>query len=93
MNQNNLNHKNLNISHIKLLQKNISGIGAGCLSWCKRYFSLDDDCVEYTDIYFKKGFEKIYKTDSLAQRKKKATEWQNKNFGRIGSLMILQLGH
>jgi hypothetical protein len=93
MNENNLNHKNLNISHIKLLQKNISGIGAGCLAWCKRYFSLDDDCVEYTDIYFKKGFEKIYKTNSLAQRKQKAKEWENKKFGRIGSLMTLQIGH
>jgi hypothetical protein len=59
----------------------------------KRYFSLDDDCVEYTDIYFKKGFEKIYKTNSLAQRKQKAKEWENKKFGRIGSLMTLQIGH
>ena len=92
MNDNNLNHKNLNVHHLKLLQKNVSGIGDGCIAWCKKYFTLDDDCIEYTDIYFKKGFEKIYKTDSLSSRKKKAKEWQEKKFGRIGNQMILQIG-
>ena len=92
MNDNNLNHKNLNVHHLKLLQKNVSGIGDGCIAWCKKYFTLDDDCIEYTDIYFKKGFEKIYQTDSLSSRKKKAKEWQEKKFGRIGNQMILQIG-
>ena len=92
MNQNNLNHKNINISHLKLLQKNVSGIGDGCIAWCKKYFTIDDDCIEYTDIYFKKGFQKIYHTDSLASRKQKAKEWQEKKFGRIGNLMTLQIG-
>ena len=92
MNENNLNHKNLNVSHLKLLQKNVSGIGDGCIAWCKKYFTIDDDCIEYKDIYFKKGFQKIYHTDSLASRKQKAKEWQEKKFGRIGNLMILQVG-
>ena len=92
MNENNINHKNLNVHHLKLLQKNVSGIGDGCIAWCKKYFTLDDDCIEYTDIYFKKGFEKIYQTDSLSSRKKKAKEWQEKKFGRIGNQMILQIG-
>jgi hypothetical protein len=92
INQNNLNHENLNVSHLKLLQKNVSGIGDGCIAWCKKYFTSDDDCVEYTDIYFKKGFENIYHTDSLTLRKQKANEWEEKNFGRIGSLMTLQVG-
>jgi len=48
--------------------------------------------VEYSDINFKKGFEKIYKTESIALRKKKAKEWNEKGFGRIGSLMVLQIG-
>jgi hypothetical protein len=92
MNENNINHKNLNVSHLKLLQKNVSGIGDGCIAWCKKYFTLDDDCVEYTDIYFKKGFAKIYHTDSLSSRKIKAKEWQEKKYGRIGNQMILQIG-
>lgn len=92
MNENNLTHKNLIISHLKNMQKNISGIGVGCVAWCKKYFTSDDDCVEYTDILFKKGFEKIYNTDSLTIRKQKAKEWQERSFGRIGSLMVLQIG-
>lgn len=92
MNNNKLNHNNINISHLKLLQANISGIGDGCVAWCKKYFTLDDDCVEYTDIYFKKGFEKIYGTSANSLRKKKAEEWINKHYGRIGNLMVLQVG-
>lgn len=92
MNQNNLTHKNLNISHLDLIKKNVPGVGDGCIAWCKKYFSLDDDIVEYTDINFKKGFEKLYNTDSLALRKQKAKEWKEKNFGRIGGLMVLQIG-
>ena len=92
MNENNLNHKNLNISHLKNLQKNVSGIGVGCVAWCKKYFTLDDDCVEYTDITFKKGFKKLYDTDALSLRKQKAKEWQEKNLGRIANLMVLQIG-
>jgi hypothetical protein len=92
MNENNLTHKNLNVSHLKNLQKNVSGIGEGCIAWCKKYFTIDDDCIEYTDINFKKGFEKLYNIDSLTLRKQKAKEWQEKGFGRIGSLMVLQIG-
>ena len=92
MNENNLTHKNLTVSHLKNLQKNLSGIGEGCIAWCKKYFTIDDDCIEYTDINFKKGFVKLYNTDSLPLRKQKAKEWQEKGFGRIGSLMVLQIG-
>lgn len=92
MTQNNLNHKILNISHLKQIQKNVSGIGIGCVAWCKKYFTMDDDCIEYTDIHFKKGFEKLYNTDSLSQRKQKANEWQTKKYGRIANLMVLQIG-
>jgi hypothetical protein len=34
----------------------------------------------------------LYNTDSLTLRKQKAKEWQEKGFGRIGSLMVLQIG-
>lgn len=92
MNENNLNHKNLNISHLDFLRKNISGIGDGCVSWCKRYFTNDDNFIEYTDIYFRKGFKKLYGTDSLSLRKEKTKEWLEKGFGRVCNLMILQIG-
>lgn len=93
MNENNLTHKNLTTTHLKMLQKNVKGVGDGCVAWCKKYFTFDDDCVEYTDINFKKGFAKVYGVETLSLRKKKAIEWQQKKFGRIGSLMVLQIGH
>lgn len=92
MNENGLTHTELNISHLDLLRENVSGIGDGCVAWCKKYFTIDDDCVEYTDITFKKGFKKVYNKDSLSSRKQKAKEWQQNGFGRIGSLMIIQIG-
>lgn len=92
MDENNLNHTNINIEHLELLKTCVAGIGDGCVSWCKRYFSTDSNCVEYTDIMFKRGFEKLYNTQSLALRKQKANEWQKKGFGRIGNLMIMQIG-
>lgn len=92
MHQNNINHKNITVSHLDLLKKNVSGIGDGCIAWCKKYFTLDDDCIEYTDIIFRKGFEILYNTKSISLRKKKAIEWKEKGFGRIGNLMVLQIG-
>ena len=92
MNQNNLTHMNLNISHLTALQKNVPGIGVGCVAWCKKYFSLDEDCLEYTDINFIKGFKKLYDSDSLALIKQKVNEWKNNKFGRIANLMVLQIG-
>lgn len=92
MNQHNLTHTNLTVAHLDLLKKNVPGIGDGCIAWCKKYFTIDDDCVEYTDINFKKGFLKLYNTDSLSLRKQKAKEWKENRFGRISGLMVLQIG-
>lgn len=50
LNENNLNHTNLNPSHLKFIQKNVSGIGVGCIAWCKKYFTMDDDCIRKTLI-------------------------------------------
>ena len=46
MNDHGLNHHTIRTSHLSLLQKNISGIGVGCVAWCKKYFTFDDDCIE-----------------------------------------------
>lgn len=91
MNQNGIDHISLSVSHLPLLQKNVKGIGEGCVAWCRKYFSTEDDCVEYTDIGFKKGFLKLYKKDSLSERKKKSKEWVEKGFGRIANLMVLAI--
>jgi hypothetical protein len=92
MNQSNLTHETINLTHLTDIRNNINGIGDGCVAWCKKYFSVDDDCVEYTDITFKKGFQIIYGTTKTSEMKKKSEEWVNKGFGRIGNLMTMQVG-
>ena len=92
MNQNNLTHMDLNISHLDMLRKNVSGIGVGCIAWCKKYFTLNDYYIEYTDINFINCFKKLYDNDSITLIKQKANEWNNKKFGRIANLMVLQIG-
>lgn len=91
MDEQELTHETITTKHLKLLQQNIKGIGDGCIAWCRKYFTYDDDCVEYTDIYFKKGFKKIYGNDNLKNRKMKAQEFVNNGFGRIANLMILAI--
>lgn len=88
----NIDHNNIALSHLSILKNNVNGMGDGCLAWCKKYFSLDEDCVEYTDIMFKKGFKKLYQTDNITQRKNKAREWINNKYGRIANLMVIQIG-
>lgn len=91
MDEQELTHETIKTKHLKLLQQNIKGIGDGCIAWCRKYFTYDDDCVEYTDIYFKKGFKKIYGNDNLKNRKMKAEEFVRNGFGRIANLMILAI--
>jgi hypothetical protein len=89
MRTNNITHIDITIADIYNICNTVNGVGDGCLAWCKRCFTGDDDCVEYTDIKFKKGFMKIYHVDTLALRKQKAREWANLGFGRISSMMIM----
>lgn len=86
---NNLTHTTITPTDINLLKQNVKGIGDGCVAWVKKFFTTDDDCVEYTDIYFKKGFENIYGEETLTIRRKKAKEWQEKGYGRIANQMVL----
>ncbi len=81
------------IQTVEQIKRNVSGVGDGCVAWCKRYFSDDDDWVEYSDGYFVTGFEIMYGTKSAAARKKKAAEWISKGYGRISSLMVMALSY
>ena len=81
----------LTMAHLKALRQQVKGVGDGCVAWCKKYFSNDDDCLEYTDIVFKKGFQVLYHTKSAKDIKAKCKEWQERGFGRIANLFVLAL--
>ena len=89
MNLKNLTHDTIQPEDIKLIKENINGIGDGCIAWIKKYFTTDDDCIEYTDIYFKKGFMNIYGNETIKMRKAKTKEWTSKGYGRISNYMVL----
>lgn len=83
----------ITIQNVEQIKGCVSGVGDGCVAWCKRYFSNDDDWVEYSDGYFVTGFEIMYGTKSATARKKKADEWISKGYGRISSLMVMALSY
>lgn len=91
MQKNNVTHNTIQPSDIIKLKNNVNGIGDGCVAWIKKYFTNDDDCVEYSDICFKKGFINIYgkEKETITIRKKKSKEWISKGYGRIANLMVL----
>jgi hypothetical protein len=89
LNEHSISHHSINISHLPILRENIKGIGIGCLAWINKYFTNNDDCVEYTDIKFKKGFKRIYGENKTNIMKMKADEWKIKKYGRIANLMVL----
>jgi hypothetical protein len=89
MNEHSITHHSINVSHMGILRENIKGIGIGCLAWINKYFTNGDDCIEYTDIKFKRGFKKMYGEDKLSVMKLKAEEWKNKKYGRISNLMVI----
>lgn len=84
-------HLQNNPELISMFRTQVSGIGDGCVAWIYRYFTLRDDCVEYTDFCFRKGFRVIYGADkdTTSFRKKRAKEWTEKKVGRIANLMVL----
>ena len=77
------------VENIYKLKENISGIGDGCIAWCNRYFTDSPDCIEYTDIKFKKGFENMYHVHEKAFMRNKIHFWKKHKHGRIANIMIM----
>lgn len=91
MNSMNINHKTINSTHILEIKKNVKCVGEGCVSYIKKHFTDDDDCLETTHINFKKGFKKIYGSDTVKLINQKKQEWLSKKYGRIANLFVFQM--
>jgi hypothetical protein len=83
MGNNKIRDTELNLSHIESMQIIVKGLGPGFLAHMRGHYSNKDNCMEYTDIGFKKGFKKIYGTDNLTEIKKKIDEIASEGYGRI----------
>lgn len=92
MKEHDIEPNDLTLEHVCQMKKEIHGIGDGCVAHCYRYFSDDNEnCVEYTDIFFKKGMEVIYGKHKPSFRKQKAEEWKRSCNARIANLMVLNV--
>lgn len=89
--QKGITNKTLTVKQALAMKDDIKGLGDGYYSFIKGNFSEDDDCIEYTDINFRKGFMKVYGTDNLTIIKNKVKEYVELGFGRIANGYMFQI--
>ena len=83
----------LTINHVILFQKQIKGIGDGCITFLQSLYLDDVTLPNYSDIGFKKGFMKFYKMDKQPTKKQvfeKSKDWSNM---KIVNMLMMQCYH
>jgi hypothetical protein len=90
---NKITDNTLTINHIEKMTTEVKGLGHGFLAHMKGFYSDSDNCVEYTDKTFIKGFKKLYGTDNQTMIKKKVSIIINEGYGRIFNGFIFQIAH
>lgn len=91
--QNNINHYDLTLENVITMQHKIKGIGDGCITHINMRFDGEITLPDYSDIGFKKGFQKFYKLDKRPTKKQifeKTKDWSNV---KIGNMMMSQCYH
>lgn len=93
LNKNNIKHYNLTLNVVIKMQNNIKGIGDGCITFLSEMFDGKVMLPNYSDIGFKKGFQKFYNLKKRPTKKEifeKTKDWSNI---KIGNMMMLQCYH
>lgn len=81
----------LTIDQALSMKNDIKGLGEGYYASIKSNYTNDDDCLEYTDIGFIKGFQKLYgKTDKKFMMSK-LREYINQDCGRVANSFMFQI--
>lgn len=93
MHNNGINNNTITYEHILVMKNQISGIGDGLVAYITSQFTNSDNCLEYTDIIFCKGFEKVYGTKNKSIIKQKCQDYTNKGFGRVANSFMFQIYH
>ncbi len=91
MEKNNIERENISLENIKKMREEVKGVGEGCVGWCVKYYSLDDDCVECSDRYFVKGYKILY--GNMSNMRKRVNIWKEKGYGRIANLMVMAVSY
>lgn len=85
--------QNLTVKDALLMKSDIKGLGDGYYAYIKKMFTTDDDCIEYTDRNFIKGFDKVYGKTDPRFIQEKISQFLNCGFGRIANLFMFQICH
>lgn len=93
MNNNGYNKDNLTIEFAIYMKNHIKGLGDGYLGYIKNKYTSDDNCIQHTDMYFVRGFQKVYGTDNKTFIKNKCNEILKKGHGRIFNGLMFNIAH
>lgn len=86
-----ITNETLTIDSALALKNDIVGLGDGYLAFMKLLYTSDDDCVQYTDIKFIKGFEKVYGKSKKSYIKEMAKKYIASGFGRVADVFMSQI--
>lgn len=75
------------------MKNDIKGLGDGYYANIKGQFTQDDDCIEFTDIGFIKGFLTLYCRNDKPFMMSKVREYISTGYGRIANNFIFQIFH
>lgn len=93
MQNNGYNKDNITVEFAIYMKDHIKGLGDGYLGYIKNKYTNNQDCIQYTDMYFKKGFKKVYGTDNLSVIKNKCNEINNRGYGKFFSALLFNIAH
>ena len=93
LNDNDITPYDLTLSTVVKMQKDIKGIGDGCITFINTMYEGDITLPDYSDIGFKKGFQKFYQLDKRPTKKQifeKTNGWSDI---KIGNMFMVQCYH
>lgn len=93
LNKNNIKHYDLTLQYAVVMQNNIKGIGDGCITFLQTMFNGKVTIPNYSDIGFKKGFQKFYELNNQPTKKQIFEKTKNWSNIKIGNMMMQQCYH
>lgn len=89
----NITKDTLTYENILSMKYDVVGIGDGLVAYITTNYTNYDTCLQYTDINFCKGFEKVYGIKDKSSIKQKCEEYTSRGFGRVANSLMFQISH
>lgn len=89
----NVDKNNITIDNVLNMKQEISGLGVGFEAHMKLLFTNEDNCIEYSDINYKKGFRIVYGNVSDLDIVNRSKLFIEMGFGRLANMFMFQIYH